>query len=147
MSYILEGLKKLEQKRQQEEKPPHLLTFQGDSPEKPARKSIWPYLIFAVLLLNAGVFIWWIAPWRSTERNTPPSQSAVRKSAPTAVKTIPVEQKRENKPVLAKEPQQPEAVSSPATAIAGKETKETPLPVTKETPASRQPSVAHRLLP
>ena len=70
MSYILEGLKKLEQKRQQEEKPPHLLTFQGTSTEKPARKSIWPYLIFAVLLLNAGVFIWWIAPWRSTERNT-----------------------------------------------------------------------------
>lgn len=142
MSYILEGLKKLEQKRQQEEKPPHLLTFQGNSPEKPERKSIWPYLIFAVLLLNAGVFIWWIAPWRSTERNASPSQPVVRKSTPAAVKTIPFEPKRENKPVLAKVPQQPGAVNKPTTAIAGKGIKETPLPAVKESPASRQAPVA-----
>ena len=79
MSYILEGLKKLEQKRKQEEKPPHLLTFQGDSTEKPARPSMWPYVLVAVLLLNAGVMIWWIGPWRSTERKTPAAQSAVAK--------------------------------------------------------------------
>ncbi len=140
MSYILEGLKKLEQKRQQEEKPPHLLTFQGDSAEKPARSSMWPYVLVAVLLLNAGVMIWWIGPWQSTERKTPAPQSASRKSVPTVTKTIPVEQKRENKPVPAKEPQQSRAMSGPLTTTAGNETKETPLPATKETPVSRQPA-------
>jgi general secretion pathway protein B len=140
MSYILEGLKKLEQKRKQEEKSPHLLTFQGDSTEKPARSSMWPYALVIVLLLNAGVMIWWIAPWRSTDRETPAVQSAARKSAPTVAKTIPVEQKKENKPVPAKEPQQSRAISTPPTVTAGKAIKEAPLPVMKETPASRQPS-------
>ena len=127
MSYILEGLKKLEQKRKQEEKPPHLLTFQVDSAEKPARSSMWPYVLVAVLLLNAGVMIWWIGPWQSTERKTPAPQSAARKSVPTVAKTIPVEQKRESKPVSAKEPQQSKAMSRPLATTAGKETKETPL--------------------
>jgi general secretion pathway protein B len=142
MSYILEGLKKLEQKRQQEEKSPHLLTFQVDSTVKPAKPSMWPYVLVAVLLLNAGVMIWWIGPWQSTERNTPASQPAVRKSVPTVAATTPVEQKRAGKPVPAKGPQQSKAMSGPLTGTAGKGTKETPLPVAKETPVSRQPSVA-----
>jgi general secretion pathway protein B len=141
MSYILEGLKKLEQKRKQEEKSPNLLTFQGDSTEKPARSPMWPYALVAVLLLNAGVIIWWIAPWRSTERKTPVPQSAVRKSVSTVAETVPIEQKRESKPVSAKESQQSRAISGSPTAIERKETSETPLPVTKETPAPR-PSVS-----
>jgi general secretion pathway protein B len=141
MSYILEGLKKLEEKRRQEEKPPHLLTFQGDSTEKPARSSMWPYVLVAVLLLNAGVMIWWIAPWQSTEQKTAVPQSAARKSVPTVAKTIPVEQKKENKPATAKEPQQSKVVSDLHTAITGNIKKETPLPVAKETPAPK-PSVA-----
>jgi general secretion pathway protein B len=147
MSYILEGLKKLEQKRQQEEKSPHLLTFQGNNPEKSVRKSIWPYLIFAVLLVNAGVFIWWIAPWRSTERNAPLSQPVARKSAPSVAKITPVERKRENKSVPAKVLQQSRAANSPTTNIAGKEIKETPLPAAKENPASKQASVAASVPP
>jgi general secretion pathway protein B len=142
MSYILEGLKKLEQKRKQEEKLPHLLTFQGDSIQKPAKPSLWPYLLLAVLLLNAGVFIWWIGPWRSTERNAPAPQSAARKSVPTVATTTPVEQKRESKPAPVKESQQSRAMSGPLSSTAGKETKETPLPAAKETPAPKQPSVA-----
>lgn len=137
MSYILEGLKKLEQKRQQEEKPPHLLTFQEAGIQKPARKSIWPYLIFAVLLLNAGVFTWWISPWQSTERNAPTPQPAVRKSKPTVLIVPPVEQ---SKPVSAKALQQSKVTSSSTTSTTGKEIKETPLLATKETPISRQPS-------
>lgn len=141
MSYILEGLKKLEQKRQQEEKPPQQLSFQGADTQKYARKSIWPYLIFTVLLLNAGVFIWWIGFWRSTERNTPTAQSAVRKNAPTAV-TLPVIQKGVDKPVPTKELHKPKSLSSPAINIPEKETKKTLVPVTKETLVPRQPSIA-----
>jgi general secretion pathway protein B len=143
MSYILEGLKKLEQKRQQEEKSPHLLTFQVNSTEKPAKPSLWFYILIAVLLLNAGAIIWGIHPWRSTGPNTPAGQSALRKSVPTVAKTIPVEQKKTTgKPFPAKGPQQSRVVSGPITSIAGKETKETPLPVVKETPVPKQTSVA-----
>ena len=141
MSYILEGLKKLEQKRQQEEKPPHLLTFQGDSTQKPVKPPMWPYLLFAVLLLNAGVFIWWIGPWRSIERNTPAPQPAMRKNVPTVTATIPVEQKKQIEPPPAKEPQQPKTMNGPMTGTAVKVIKEAPLPVAKETTASKQPSV------
>jgi general secretion pathway protein B len=142
MSYILEGLKKLEQKRQQEEKSPHLLTFQVNSTEKPAKPSLWFYILIAVLLLNAGVIIWWIHSWRSTGPNTPMVQSALRKSGPTVAKTIPVEQKKTTgKPVPAKGPQQSKVVSNPTTSIAGKATKEIPLPASKETPAPKQTSV------
>jgi len=138
MSYILEGLKKLEQKRQQEEKSPHLLTFQGASTQTPARKSVWPYLIVAVLLLNAGVMIWWIGPWRSTERNAATPQPVARKSVPTVVKTTPVKQKEESKPVLAKGPQQSATLNSPATGSTDKEIKGTPTPAVRETPVSKQ---------
>jgi general secretion pathway protein B len=142
MSYILEGLKKLEQKRQQEEKSPHLLTFQGNNAEKPARKSVWPYLIFAVLLLNAGVMIWWIGPWRSTEGNTPKSHPVAQKSVPTVVRTIPVKQKEAGKPVPAKGPQEATALNSPPTGTTDKERKGTPPSAVKETPVSKQTTVA-----
>ena len=56
MSYILEGLKKLEQKRQQEKGSPDLLTFQTGSPHKAEKRPLWPYLLFAVLLLTGFVF-------------------------------------------------------------------------------------------
>ena len=147
MSYILEGLKKLEQKRKQEEKPPHLLTFQGDSAEKPARSSMWPYVLVAVLLLNAGVMIWWIGSRQSTERKTPAAQSASRKSVPTVAKTIPVEQKRENKPVPAKEPQQSKAMSKPLATTAENRQKTLPFPLRKKPRSPDNPPQAQRPLP
>jgi general secretion pathway protein B len=142
MSYILEGLKKLEQKRQQEEKPPHLLTFQGDSSGKPPGKPIWPYLIFAVLLLNAGVFIWWIAPWRSTEKATPPARPVTRKSGPAAVKTIPVEPRGARKQVPLKGIQQSSAANNPTTEATGTKAKKALSPAAKETPVPKQPHAA-----
>lgn len=142
MSYILEGLKKLEQKRQQQEKPLHMLTFQGESTQKPTRPSKWPYVLVAVLLLNAGVFIWWIGPWRSSEHNAPAQQPAVGKSEPTVAVAPPVEQKEQSKLTPAKGPQQSSAVSETPTATAVKVTKKTTPPVAQETPVSKQTSVA-----
>ena len=142
MSYILEGLKKLEQKRQQQEKPLNLLTFQGESAQKPARPSRWPYVLVAVLLLNAGVFIWWIGPWRSIERSTAAPQPAMQKSGPTVAVAPPVEQKEQSKPVSIKEPQQSRAATETPTGTAVKVTKDTAPPIAKETPVSKQTSVA-----
>lgn len=76
MSYILEALKKLEQKREREGLP-SLFALQEDSPERHTRRPIWPYIILAALLLNAGILFWWIAPWRTEEKI-----STVRPSLP-----------------------------------------------------------------
>ncbi len=64
MSYILDALKKLEEKRRRETAP-YLL-----SEERPARKNRtlhipWRYVIVFSFLLNAGIFLLWLHPWRS----------------------------------------------------------------------------------
>lgn len=70
MSYILEALKKLEQKRQLEETP-NLLTLQSRITQAPGKRSLWPYAIGGIILLNiAAVFIMLrIDPWRPAERH------------------------------------------------------------------------------
>ncbi len=64
MSYILEALKKLEEKRRLESGPHHLST--GYSfPQKRKVYFQWKYLILFALLLNAAVLLWWAGPWQS----------------------------------------------------------------------------------
>jgi general secretion pathway protein B len=59
MSYILEALKKIEQKRTQEEalKP---LSFYDAPGEEARKRPLWPIVLIAALVLNAGLLIWWI---------------------------------------------------------------------------------------
>lgn len=62
MSYILEALKKVEQK-QQREGIPRLLTLPPDVPEEGKKSRVLLYVIVGALLLNAAVMTaWWIAP-------------------------------------------------------------------------------------
>jgi general secretion pathway protein B len=65
VSYILEALKKLEQKRQQEGTP-NLLTLQGDATKVRKKRSVWPYITLGVVLLNGIIvlLLFWIAPWK-----------------------------------------------------------------------------------
>jgi len=63
MSYILEALKKLEQKRRREELP-HLLSAQPSATAPAKKRPLWLYMIFLALLLNAGMLLWWLHPWR-----------------------------------------------------------------------------------
>ncbi len=72
MSYILEALKKLEEKRRLETGP-YLLSSHYSSPQKRKGYFQWRYLIFFALLLNAGILLWWAGPWLSknnAERST-----------------------------------------------------------------------------
>lgn len=136
MSYILEGLKKLEQKRRQVEGAPGLLTFKEEKTPKPEKPIIWPYLLFAALLLNAGVLVWWIGPWRSMERSvlthpTVPSYTA------KAVKAKPVEIKKESPPVPRKEPPPPRVVTELPQGPVLEKTKESKAPVVKKTPTPK----------
>jgi general secretion pathway protein B len=66
MSYILEALKKLEQKREREESG-RAPTFMEDHRREPARRQIWPYIVVSALVLNAIILVWF-SPWQSKER-------------------------------------------------------------------------------
>ncbi len=62
MSYILEALKKLEEKRRRAETQHDLFAVPASAPEETVRRSLWRYLIAALLLLNAGLLLWWLHP-------------------------------------------------------------------------------------
>jgi general secretion pathway protein B len=66
MSYILDALKKSEKERQRGSLP-DMLTVQDIVAEKPKKRFVWPALLVAVLLLNAGVFVWWSGFFQTKE--------------------------------------------------------------------------------
>jgi general secretion pathway protein B len=66
MSFILDALKKLEQNRKRGEVPA-LSTVHPHNHEQPKKKAIWPYLLLAALLLNAGIFMAWLRPWEEKD--------------------------------------------------------------------------------
>jgi general secretion pathway protein B len=80
MSYILEALRKIEQKREQEESPKSLTFLRVPGPEA-KKRPLWPYPVVVALLLNAGILIWWIGPRWSEQKTTPASHPLPRPSA------------------------------------------------------------------
>ncbi|RJQ16242.1 MAG: hypothetical protein C4560_09920 [Nitrospiraceae bacterium] len=69
MSFILDALKKLEQKRQRDAVP-NLMTVHVPEQEEQKRRPMWQYLLLAAMVLNAGVFTAWLRPWEAKEQNT-----------------------------------------------------------------------------
>lgn len=63
MSYILDALKKTEQEKQRGSAPSLNSQPQKMPPRGPKRPG-WLYLLIVVLLLNAGVLLWWLKPWQ-----------------------------------------------------------------------------------
>src|SRR3990170_4430573 len=63
MSYILDALKKSEKERQRGAVP-DLMTPESGIAEETKKRPLWPYLIAGALILNAGLFAWWLA-WHS----------------------------------------------------------------------------------
>ena len=143
MSYILEGLKKLEQKRKQEEKLPHSFSFQTDSAVKSSKTPTWVYLLVAVLLLNAGAIIWWISPWQSTKQATSKEQRDTKKNIPAHVDNFSTKQNKQTIPFTPSQAlNQKKAAGVPFTGDTGKETKTTSMPIAKETLVSKQSPAA-----
>lgn len=73
MSYILEAIKKLEQKRQQEGSP-GVLTLQSGVTYTPRKRIIWPYIVAGIILLNGitAVSLMWVMPRRHAD---PPART------------------------------------------------------------------------
>lgn len=98
MSYILEALKKVEQKREQEDvsKPPTFLSELGQEHKKPL---VWPYILAAALIVNAGLALRLFGPWWAHEKELASiSPSAVEPRAMPVLR----EKEAQDRPPLAK---------------------------------------------
>lgn len=85
MSIILDALKKLEQKRQKGPVP-DLMTVHAPEPEEPNNKRpLWPYLVLAALILNAGILAAVFRPWESDEQAVVVESISDQQSEPLAV--------------------------------------------------------------
>ena len=95
MSYILEALKKLEQKRQRE-RMPDLLTIQEEVSPVNKKKPLWPFITVGLILLNA-IFIFLFlrdAPWTNSVQ-PPAHQSRVSRERSEPAPSPAVEKKKE----------------------------------------------------
>lgn len=91
MSYILDALKKIEQK-QQREGGPRLLTIPCDVPEEQKKRPVLPLIIAGALVLNVAIMTaWWIVPWPTQER-IPPTEplSAQKRATSVNSESVPV---------------------------------------------------------
>jgi len=87
MSYILEALKKSDQKRQKGQIP-DLSTVQIEIPQENKKKALWPYILMGILFLNAVVLAVIILPDKAIEEPQDVVQNAGKQ------KLIAVEEKQ-----------------------------------------------------
>jgi general secretion pathway protein B len=80
MSYILDALRKLEEKRQGPDASHGFLVSQASAPRLTQKLRSWHFALLAALLLNAGLLLWWLRPWQPPTH--PPADIA--ESAPSA---------------------------------------------------------------
>jgi general secretion pathway protein B len=128
MSYILEALKKLEQKRKQDESAVNPLAFQAVAGRGPGKRPLWPYVLCVALLLNGAGILWWVGPWREAERGRqlPPPVNQSDPSVPASPAST--ENKDQALKGDAKEVLPPVTSSTPPVAAAIKEPRDPPLP-------------------
>ena len=83
MSYILDALKKTEQKRDRED-PLRKPTFSGELPPERKKRVLWPYFLLAALFLNALVIAFLVSSPRSDKGGRVALAPVLRQPAPTA---------------------------------------------------------------
>lgn len=111
MSFILDALQKLEEKRHNESAP-DLMTNHRDGHREPGKRPILTYLIVAVLLLNAVVLAVWLRPQQEE------SNSFIAQAAKENIKTPAPAVPKSNEAVIKKEaPQRQETVEASTPAI------------------------------
>jgi general secretion pathway protein B len=133
MSYILEALKKAEQKTQQEGAP-KLLSFPDENVPERGKRPLWPYLVLAALLLNAGVLFFLIGPWRSQDRQAVVQVPVVDPQVTVARVEAPAAESVQNRPSAAKEIPQARGVSKPRALAVGEDGPDAPPAATEKRP-------------
>jgi general secretion pathway protein B len=90
VSYLLETLKRVEQRRSREGTS-DLLLVQGEVTRERKKRAAWPYLLSLALLANAAVALWWVSPWRadrsSSSRTYLTERETERQSQPSVAPT------------------------------------------------------------
>ncbi len=154
MSYILEALKKAEQKREQEQVQP-FVGFGSTSAAAQKKRRWWPYVLTGALALNAGIMVWSTGLWQDDDR-TPATEreaSTPAPSAPAAAKTLPravvIPAPAQHGPVRAREEErqisralpgrQAQVAGNSTSPIARQDAPQAVLPVPAKTPAENIP--------
>ncbi len=115
MSYILDALKKAEENRRQD-KSPDLMTVHEKQDTATKKRSPWPYILIAAILLNAAVVAVWLIPRQNTKEGTIPEliieekeNHAVTQTGRKMVTSIPEKNESEVSadPVIAEESETP----------------------------------------
>jgi hypothetical protein len=140
VSYILEALKKLEQKRQHEGVP-NLLTVQGDVPPVQKKRYLWPYIVSGIVVLN-GILVLVVlsmGPWKNPVHPPPPqTQTAQESIAPPKASTQP-EKKGEAIPESKKDTPIPEGKVAAQPALSRTPTLAAPKITPEPTPTKTTP--------
>jgi general secretion pathway protein B len=158
MSFILDALKKLEQKRQRGSVP-DLMTVHVPVQQEMKKRPFWHYLILGALILNAALLSVWLQPWKpsppSPAVNKPayPEPAANQRSQPQNTVTLKrpyvkpateVQQKELSAPKAAEQRSAPEKPSPKPPAftaeIPAKETRNTQL---QKTTSDRSSNIQH----
>jgi general secretion pathway protein B len=87
MSYILDALKKSEKERQRGTAP-DLLTVQETVLREKKNRRVWPYIIFAALILSMGIAAYRLIPWKSKNEKADTSTVALQKSEPKPAESL-----------------------------------------------------------
>jgi general secretion pathway protein B len=97
MSFILDALKKLEQKRQHGAVP-DLMTIHAHERQRHEKRTLWPYLVLGALVLNAGILAAVLRPWEA-ENKKPIIQASVEQLQKKASQSPTQHIEKKNEPV------------------------------------------------
>lgn len=139
MSYILEALKKLEQKRQQEGAP-NLLTLQGGTASARKKRTLWPFVISGIVILNIAIILLFllVGPWKNTA-HSPPAQPQVARDMTSSPLTSPLPRKKDEPIVEPKKDILPPAPVLPSKKSVSEPPPSKAAPV-QESPLSKTPN-------
>ena len=142
MSYILDALKKLEENRRQDHTP-DLMTVHEEQETVTKKRSPWPYILFAAILLNAILLTVWLIQRDSSHQKSPVASANIRGEDGESIMTV---EKSGVSPVT----QEAEvAESSPAKITVGDSSDEGTAPLSGETAPAQESdiSLSHRITP
>jgi len=142
MSYILDALKKIEQKRDRED-PLRKPTFSGELPPERKKRALWPYFLLAALFINAAVITFLVSSPKPDKISTvaqapPPSQPAPTVST-AEVRGNPPETWKDQREALPKK-EAPPPLSRPVE----KEPKESLIPAPAKLPVTERSSTGQK---
>ncbi|MDH4027293.1 MAG: general secretion pathway protein GspB [Nitrospirota bacterium] len=128
MSFILDALKNLEEKRRQESVP-DLNTVHFSTPPEEKKRAAWPYIVIVLaLLINAGILAAWLLQRDTAEQDTAATSKTITPAAPA---------KRSDSAVL---PAKKTVSPGPAAVVTGRSSKKPDAAPEKVTAHQESPS-------